>query len=103
MEKDLGMRERNHDRDLDQDQDWRGRDSREGRKGMRRHICLLSVVGAALRRDPTKQPHPNRGINPLLQLNTTIPSLHHSISSPSQFPILSILSIHVQFPIRAHP
>ena len=55
----------------DHDQDWRGsRKAREGRKGMRRHACLLSNVGAALRRDPMKELHPNRGKNPLLQLKT---------------------------------
>ena len=56
---------------------------------------LLSNVGAALRRDPTKQLHSNRGVKPLLQLETTIPSLlipnpvHHCIHDRDRDPDLS--------------
>ncbi len=32
--------------------------------------------------DPMKQPPPNRGIKPLLQLKTTTPPFHHSTSLP---------------------
>ena len=42
---------------------------------MRRHICLLSNVGSALRRDWGEAVSWDRGVKLLLQLETTIPSL----------------------------
>ena len=51
-----------------------------------------SLVGAALRRDPRKQPHPNRGINPLLQFSKSpsqetrsLPKIHCPPPKSKQF------------------
>ena len=75
----------------------RGIDSRQAREGRKED------VGAALCRDPTKQFHPNRGINPLLQLKTTtLQAFFRSRSgsrSRSRSRLRAILFIHVPFPI----